>query len=152
MTKGTQNLFRSLVGSSIEFRFSKDTVVSVSQNIRAERERISRDVEAALSVGGSLCIMLLAELTNYYRNGPHYMAVRGAIEMHRYRPAVLDYLLLSVTERAERLYSELSKDAFNKNKDRDLKVLIAKYFLGTYPSRFSYFKGVLLPKERLFVL
>lgn len=150
MTKGTQNLFRSLVGSSIEFRFSKDTVVSVSQNIQVEREKISRDVEAALSVGGNLCIMLLAELTNYYRKESYYMAVRGAIEMRRYRLAVLEYLQLSVTERAERLFSVLSERSFS-DKHRDLKVLVAKYFLGTYPSRFSSFKDVLTREERLFV-
>lgn len=94
--------------------------------------------------------MLLAELTNYYRKESYYMAVRGAIEMRRYRLAVLEYLQLSITERAERLFSALSERSFS-DKHRDLKVLVAKYFLGTYPSRFSSFKDVLTREERLFV-
>lgn len=152
MNKGIKSLYHSLVGSSIEFSFKKKLVnaISIEQNIQAARKRIERDVEDALTVGGKLCVMLLAELTNYYRSEPYYMAVRSAIEMRRYRPAVLDYLQLTVKERAERLYSILS-EKLHGDKNRDLKISIAKYFLGTYPSRLSDFKKLFTREEYMIV-
>lgn len=151
--KRTQNLFPSLVGSSIEFSFKKklSTVTSIEQNIQSARKRIARDVEDALAVGGELCVMLLAELTNYYRKEVYYMAVRSAIEMRRYRPAVLDYLQLDIEERAERLKSSLA-EKLRGDKNRDLKITIAKYFLGTYPNRISEFKKLFTREEYMIVV
>lgn len=152
MNKGIQNLYPSLVGSSIEFSFKKKlaSATPIEQNIQSARKRIERDVEDALAVGGELCVMLLAELTNYYRKELYYMAVRSAIEMRRYRPAVLDYLQLEVSERAERLHSVLSKK-LRGDKNRDLKISITKYFLGTYPSRLPDFKRLLTREEYMIV-
>ena len=105
MSESTQSLFPSLVGTSIEFSFKKKlaNVTTIEQNIASARRKIARDIESALSVGGELCVMLLAELTNFYSRESYYMAVRGSIEMRRYRPSVLDYLQLDVQERADRL-------------------------------------------------
>lgn len=153
MNKGIRNLYPSLVGSSIEFSFKNkvSSAVSIEQNVKSARKRIERDVEEALNVGGELCVMLLAELTNYYRKEIYYMAVRSAIEMRRYRPAVLDYLQLEVQERAERLHSVLS-EKLRGDKNRDLKISIAKYFLGTYPSRLSAFKKLFTREEYMIVV
>lgn len=153
MNKGIKNLYPSLVGSSIEFSFKKKiaNATPIEQNIQSARKRIERDVEDALAVGGELCVMLLAELTNYYRKEIYYMAVRSAIEMRRYRPAVLDYLQLEVQERAERLQSVLS-EKLRGNRNRDLKILIARYFLGTYPSRVKDFKRLLTREEYMIVI
>lgn len=153
MNKGIKNLYPSLVGSSIEFSFKKKiaNATPIEQNIQSARKRIERDVEDALAVGGELCVMLLAELTNYYRKEIYYMAVRSAIEMRRYRPAVLDYLQLEVQERAERLQSVLS-EKLRGDKNRDLKILIARYFLGTYPSRVKDFKRLLTREEYMIVI
>lgn len=152
MNKRTWSLFHSLVGSSIEFSFKKKiaNATPIEQNIQSARKRIERDVEDALAVGGELCVMLLAELTNYYRNEIYYMAVRSAIEMRRYRPAVLDYMKLDVQERADRLKSVLS-EKLRGDRNRDLKVSIAKYFLGTYPSRLPEFKKLFTREEYMIV-
>lgn len=152
MNKRTQSLFQSLVGSSIEFSFKKKVtnVLSIDENIKESRRSISVDVEDALECGGALCVMLLAEMTNYYRNQLYYMAVRSAIEMRRYRPKVLEYLQLSVDERAERLQNVLS-EKLRGDRNRELKVTIAKYFLQTYPSRLSSFRKLFTKAEYLIV-
>lgn len=152
MNKEIQNLYPSLVGSSIEFSFKKKiaNATPIEQNIQSARKRIERDVEDALAVGGELCVMLLAELTNYYRKEIYYMAVRSAIEMRRYRPAILDYLQLEVSERAERLQSVLA-EKLRGDKNRGLKISIAKYFLGTYPSRLPDFKKLFTREEYMIV-
>ena len=147
MNKGIKNLYPSLVGSSIEFSFKKKiaNATPIEQNIQSARKRIERDVGDALAVGGELCVMLLAELTNYYHKEIYYMAVRSAIEMRRYRPAVLDYLQLKVSERAERLQSVLS-EKLRGDKNRDLKISIA------YPSRLPDFKRLLTREEYMIVV
>lgn len=152
MNKGIQNLYPSLVGSSIEFSFKKKVAnaTSIEQNIQSARKCIDRDIEMALAAGGKLCVMLLAELTSYYSKETYYMAVRSAIEMRRYRPAVLEYLQLGVQERAERLQSVLS-EKLRGDKNRDLKLSIAKYFLGTYPSRLPDFKKLFTREEYMIV-
>lgn len=152
MDKGIRNLYPSLVGSSIEFSFKNkvSSAISIEQNVKSARKRIERDVEGALNVGGELCVMLLAELTNYYRKEIYYMAVRSAIEMRRYRPAVLEYLQLDVQKRAERLRSVLS-EKLRGDKNRDLKISIAKYFLGTYPNRLPDFKKLFTREEYMIV-
>lgn len=152
MCEGTQSLYLSLVGSSTEFSFKKKipNVTTLEWNIQSAKERIARDIEVALEIGGELCVMLLAELTNYYRRESYYMAVRSSIRMRRYRPAVLEYLNLEVSERAERLHSVLS-EKLRSDRYRDLKILIARYFLGTYPSRLPEFKPLLTREEYLIV-
>ena len=94
--------------------------------------------------------MLLTELTNYYRKKIYYMVVWSVIEMRRYRPAVLDYLQLEVSERAERLQSVLA-EKLRGNKNVDLKISITKYFLGTYPSRLLDFKKLFTHEEYMIV-
>lgn len=152
MSNRIQSLFPSLVGSSIEFSFKKKvaSVTPIDQNIQSAKKRIERDVEVALSVGGEICVMLLAELTNYYRNEIYYMAVRSSIEMRRYRPAVLDYLNLEVQERADRLKAALS-EPLRGDKNRDAKVEALRYFLSTYPSRLKEFKCLLTREEYMIV-
>lgn len=152
MTERTKSLFPSLVGNSIEFSFRNKLsgATPIEDNIKSARKRIRHDVEEALSVGGELCVMLLAELTNYYRTETYYMAVRSAIEMRRYRPAVLDYLQLDVSERANRLYEVLGEKLYG-DRNRDLKVTIARYFFGTYPSRLPDFKKLFTREEYMIV-
>lgn len=151
MDKRTKDLYQSLVGSSTDYSFKSKltSAVNLEKNIQAARKSIKRDIQEALSIGGNLCVMLLAELTNYYRNETYYMAVRGAIEMRRYRPSVLEYLHEPVQERAERLVAALSSES--KGKVRDLKVSIAKYFLKAYPSRLRDFKKFFTREELMIV-
>lgn len=153
MNKSSMELMRSLVGSSIEFSFKKKLsgAVSVEDNIRSARRHIARDVQEALSVGGELCVMTLAELTYHYMQEMWYMAVRGAIEMRRYRPAVLEYMKLPIYERAERLFNVLSEKR-SHDKNRDLKITALRYFLATYPSRAVDFKKVLTREEYMLVV
>lgn len=153
MDKGTQSLLSSLVGGSIEFSFRKKVTnaTSIDKNIQSARNKIAKDVDTALATGGELCVMLLAEITNYYRRELYYMAVRSAIEMRRFRPAVLEYLQLDVDNRADRLRTILS-EKLRGDKNRGVKVLIAEYFLRTYPSRLSEFKKLLTREEYLIVV
>ena len=152
MNERTRSLAPSLVGSSIDFSFKKKVanVTSTEENIRIARNRISKEVHEALLIGGEVCVMLLAELTNFYRNEIYYMAVRGCIEMRRNRPAVLDYLQLSVDERAERLKTVLAKP-IKGDKGRDVKVSALKYFLMVYPRRTRDFKRLLTREEYMIV-
>ncbi len=152
MNKRTKSLLTSLVGSSIGFSFKNkvSNALSIDDNIKEAKRQICCDVAEALETGGELCVMLLAELTNYYRNQLYYMEVRGVIEMRRYRPRVLEYLQLSVEERSEKLQSILS-EKLRLDRNRELKVTIAKYFLNTYPSRLSSFRKLLTKSEYLIV-
>lgn len=152
MNERSTDLYKSLVGSSTDYSF-KNKVASatpIDQNIASAKKRIKRDIDMALAVGGELCVMLLAELTSFYSKETYYMAVRGAIEMRRYRPSVLEYLKLSVDERAERLH-EVLKESIRKDKNRDLKVTALKYFLSTYTSRITEFRKLLTKEEFLIV-
>lgn len=153
MKDRTKDLFPSLVGSSIEFNFLKKVAnaTPITDNITAAKRRIMRDVKDALAVGGELCVMLLAELTNFYRNEIYYMAVRSSIEMRRFRPAVLDYMGLDVQERADRLKEVLS-EKLRGDKNRDVKITALRYFLSTYPSRAKEFKSLLTREEYLLVV
>lgn len=152
MNKRTLSLLPSLVGCSTEFSFKNkvSNALSIDNNVKEARRQIGEDISEAFETGGELCVMLLAELTNYYRNQIYYMAVRGAIEMRRYRPRVLEYLQLSVEERAEKLQNILS-EKLRIDRNRELKVLIAKYFLNTYPSRLSSFRKLFTKSEYLIV-
>lgn len=153
MNNGIKSLFPSLVGSSIEYSFKKKlaSVTPIEQNIRSAKRRIERDVEMALAVGGELCVMLLAELTSYYSKETYYMAVRSSIEMRRFRPRVLEYMALSVDERAERLQKVLS-EPIRKDKNREIKVEALRYFLSTYVGRINEFKKLLTREEFLIVV
>lgn len=146
MNERIKSLYPSLVGVSTEFRFKDKSATPLDGNIIADRNKIQKDVSKALLHGGKLCVMLLAELTAFYRRETYYMAVRSAIEMRRYRPAVLEYLKLSVDERAKELKNVLSKSRYT-DKDRDLKVSVAKYFLSIYPNRLYDFKKLLTKEE-----
>lgn len=148
MNERIRSLYQSLVGSSTEFSFKNkvSSVTTIENNIKVARERIERDVDSALSVGGKLCVMLLAELTSYYRNTVYYMAVRSSIRMRRYRPLVLEYLKLTVEERSKRLADVLSENVY-RDRNRDLKVTIAGYFLGLYTRRINEFKPLLTHEE-----
>lgn len=152
MNNGIKNLFPSLVGSSIEFKFRNAFVSAntIEENISSAKERISANVKMALSTGGELCVMLLSELTSFYSKEPYYMAVRGSIEMRRYRPAVLDYMQLSVQERAEKLKTVLS-EKLRRDKNRELKIEALRYFVSTYPGRLKEFKSLLTREEFLIV-
>lgn len=152
MNERLRKLFPSLVGASIDYSFKKkfEGALSIEQNIRSERERIERDVEKALSVGGELCVMLLAELTASYVHQPYYMAVRSAIQMRRYRPTVLEYMKLDAEQRAKRLMEVLGKP-LKGDKHRELKVTALRYFLITYPHRTKSFKKLLTREEYLIV-
>lgn len=145
-------LLRSLCGSHTEFSFKNKVanVTTIEKNIEESRKRISKDSDLALSVGGKLAVMLLAELTAFYREEPYYMAVRGAIRMRRYRLRVLDYLRLSVDERATRLMGVLS-EKISGDKNRDLKISALRYFLSIYTSRIKDFKHLLTREEYLIV-
>lgn len=152
MNERIRSLYQSLVGSSTEFSFKNkvSSVTTIENNIKVAKERIERDVDSALSVGGKLCVMLLAELTSYYRNTVYYMAVRSSIRMRRYRPLVLEYLKLTVEERSKRLADVLSENVY-RDRNRDLKVTIAGYFLGLYTRRINEFKP-LLTREEFFMI
>lgn len=153
MDKRTKELYQSLVGASTEFSFKKklSNPLSLEKNIEAAQRKISRDVKTALSVGGKLCIMMLAEITNHYRNEPYYMAVRSYIEMRRYRPTVLEYLSKEVEERADEIRSILS-ESIKGDKNRELKVGILEHFIAVYPSRLSMFKSLITRSEYLQVV
>lgn len=152
MNERIKSLYPSLVGSSTEFSFKKkmSSATPIEQNIRSAKKRIERDVEMALSVGGELCVILLSELTYYYKSEPYYMAVRSSIEMRRYRPAILEYMELDVQERADRLKSILS-ERLRCDKNRDLKIEALRYFLSTYPSRLKEFRRLLTREEYMVV-
>lgn len=146
------DLLYSLVGSSMDFSFKKklDGATPIDRNIAVEKKRIVKNVELALSTGGELCVMLLGELTSYYMKEIYYMVVRSSIEMRRYRPLVLEYLQLSVDERAERL-SERLKDTSLRDKNRDTIFEAVRYFLSTYTGRLKDFKSLLTKEEFLIV-
>ena len=147
-----QELFPSLVGSSTEYSFRKKvaSATPIEQNIRIEKERIERDVEMALYVGGNLAVMLLAELTLYYRRELYYMAVRSSIEMRRYRPVVLDYMKLDSSDRCERLKKVLEEN-IRYDKNRELKVETLRFFLAVHPRYLEEFKRLLTKEEYLIV-
>lgn len=152
MNNGIKDLFPSLVGSSIEFRFRNALVgaSTIEESISSAKKRIASNTKLALSTGGELCVMLLSELTSFYSKEPYYMAVRGSIEMRRYRPAVLEYMKLSVQERADRLKSALS-EKLRGDKNRELKIEALRYFVSTYPGRLKEFKSLLTREEFLIV-
>lgn len=152
MNERTKRLCFSLVGASTEFSFKKkmSCATSIDQNIQSAKRKITNAVTMALDAGGRLCVMLLAELTYFYRSEPYYMAVRSSIEMRRYRPAVLDYMQFGVQERADRLKRVLSEPS-REDKFRDLKIETLRYFLSTYPSRSGEFKKFLTREEFMLV-
>ena len=151
--KNIESLYPSLVGSHIEHSFMRkksDTAErdALERSVISSRAKIKKDIDSAFKTGGELCIILLAELLSYYTKQVYYMGVRSSIELRRYRPTVLEYLReKSVEKRAETLVSILSTVVG----DRDIKVLALKYFLSTYTSRISEFRGLLSKEEFLMV-
>lgn len=144
MSKRIQNLFPSLVGSSIEFSFKRnaDNVATIEKNICLAKSRITKDVSSAFSAGDSLCIALLGELTDFYRQKSYYMAVRSSITMRRFRPKVLQWLELTPTERCEKI-----ADLLSTKSDRELKLTITRYFFGSYPTLGMKLKSYLSKDE-----
>lgn len=147
MKEQTKNLFPHLVGTSIDYSFSKKSPkgADIKKNVSASKERILIDVENALSIGGELCVILLAELYSYYSRQPYYMAVRSSITMRRYRPAVMSYLELTVEERAVKLIGLLKKSF--KDRNRHLKITAVKYFTSVYPNRLKMFREYVTREE-----
>lgn len=153
MDKRTQDLYRSLVGGSIEFSFKKkvDGALSIEKNIQVAKRQIQKGIDLAFSSGGNICVMLLAELTSFYSKQPYYFAVRPCITMRRYRPMVLEYLSQSVDERASRLWDALVKSNL-RDKNREAKVEALRYFLSTYSSRAAEYKTLLTKEEILIIV
>lgn len=151
MNKSSRELFPALVGSHIEFSFSKKVpnVTSLERNIAVAKERIIRDCEIALYAKGVLGIMLLAEMYYHYKQELYFSAVRSTFTFHRLRPKVMGYLSLTVDERADKLYSLLEKTRGNS---RDIIVSALGYFCATYPNRVHYFKRVITKEEYLIVV
>lgn len=155
MDKGIRSLAPSLVGGSIDFSFRKKVsdAIPIDENIRVERKRIIKNVERAFEAGGNLCVTLLAEMTSFYSKELYYMAVRGSIEMRRYRPLVLEYLEKSVEERMEHLIELLSeKPKWHGEDNRDVKIEATRYFLSTYTGRIKFFKPHLTKEEYMIVV
>ena len=142
------DLLKSLVGATMEFRFSdKENSVMYLKTITTERKIIEKDVSTAHRIGGGACLRILAEMLDFYRREAYYMAVRSSIVLKRQRPSVLEYLdTLSVDERCDRLLKDLKKTG-----DREYTLLAVKYFLRSFPSRLKNFKEY-LSKEELFYL
>lgn len=138
----SKDLAKCLVGTHLSFRSKGSEDAFSGVNIATEISFLERESHSALSVGGTPCIMLLAELTAYYRNKPYYMAVRGGIIMHRYRPAVIDYMKLPSEERINRIFSL-------KDIDRDFFLKIVRYFIKNFPSKREVFKASLTHSEYL---
>ena len=81
------------------------------------------------------------------------MAVRGSIEMRRYRPLVLEYLDKSVEERMKNLIRLLEEKPKRRGDDsRDVKIEATRYFLTTYTGRVKFFKPYLTKSEFLIVI
>lgn len=148
MNKSSFEILPSLVGSHIEFSFSKKVanVTSLERNIRLAKERISRNCEKALYAKGLGGIILLAEMYYFYRQEMYFSAVRGSFVFHRLRPRVMEYLALSVDERAEKIYSLLET---LRGESREILTTALGYFCGTYPSRLKDFRRVLTREEYL---
>jgi hypothetical protein len=149
MKESSRNLYPSLVGGSIEFRM-KSAVTPMDGSIRMTRKRIAEHIASAFSVGGKVCILLLGELTSFYTKESYYLAVRGSIEMRRYRPAVLEYLQKSVEERADLLH-QLFTESSKSHKNREFHLIILRYFISVYSGRLSEFKKYLSKEEFLIV-
>ena len=155
MNEGIKSLASSLVGSSIEFSFKKKVsdATPIDENIASEKKRIRKNVEAAFEAGGNLCVTLLAEMTSFYSKEIYYMAVRGSIEMRRYRPLVLEYLNKSVEERMENLIRLLEeKPKRHGDESRGVKIEAVRYFLATYTGRVKFFRPYLTKSEFLIVI
>lgn len=148
MNRSSFEAFPSLVGSHIEFSFSKKVpnVTSLEKNIKLAKERINKNCSLALYAKGLVGVILLAEMYYFYKQEIYFSAVRSSFSFHRLRPKVMDYLSLSVDERAEKLYSLLES---SKREDRDTIINALGYFCGTYPSRLKDFKKVLTREEYL---
>lgn len=143
-------LYRSLIGVSLEFRFTRSDAVGVEKSIEVLRKRLEKETSEALSIGGEKCMMFLSELRNYYQTTPQYIAIRGAIKMGRYRPVVFNYMKLPVNERADRLLKLVLSS--KKDKHRDFIIDILKYFLLTYPHRLEVFKPYISRSEYIYIL
>ena len=140
----SMDLARCLVGTHLAFRSKGSEDAFSGVNFDTEIQFLERESHSALAVGGTPCVMLLAELTAHYRTKPYYMAVRGGITMHRYRPAVIDYMQLSSEERLKRIL-----DLDGLPSDHEVYLKIIRYFCKNYPSKCKAFKDVLSHSDYL---
>jgi len=155
MNEGIRSLAPSLVGGSIDFSFRKKVsdATSIDANIAVEKKRIAKNIELAFNVGGTLCVTLLAEMTSFYSKELYYMAVRGSIEMRRYRPLVLEYLDKTPTERLDHLVGLFEKkDPKWNTLARDAKVEALRYYLSTYKGKAKHFREFLTKEEFMIVI
>lgn len=146
--KRTQELFRYLVGSSIEFRVPKGYEKSL-KSLTGTKTKISENTRLAELAGGVICVSLLGEMANYYRHQTYYPMIRGSIVLGRYHERINDYLDTPTEERAERLIDLLRHE---KPKFRDTIINAIGYFCGIYKSKRDMFSSYLNRSEKLFIL
>lgn len=144
-------LYRSLVGSSIDFSFKKkaDDVQSIEKNIHSAKVRITKSLSLIREAHSSAQVMAMAALLDYYVHQSYYMAVRSCIELRRLRPDVIKYLEEStVEERAQHLRIALEN---TRSKARDVFVEALRYYIMLHPSKLKDFKKYLTKEEFLIV-
>lgn len=146
--KRTQELFRYLVGSSIEFRVPKGCEKPL-KSLTGTKNKIVENTRLAELAGGVICISLLGEMANYYRHQTYYPMIRGSIVLGRYYERINDYLDTPTEERAERLIDLLRHE---KPKFRDTIINAIGYFCGIYKSKRDMFSSYLNRSEKLFIL
>lgn len=140
----SKDFARCLVGTHLAFRSKGSEDAFSGVNLQTEISFLERESQTALAEGGVPCIMLLAELTDHYRTKPYYMAVRGGLVMHRYRPSVIAYMKLSSEERLEK-----TLDLLANLPNHDFALKVARYFVKNFPSKRKEFKSVLTHSEYL---
>ena len=144
-------LYRSLVGSSIDFSFKKksDDVQSIEKNIHSAKVRITKSLSLIREAHSSAQVMAMAALLDYYVHQSYYMAVRSCIELRRLRPDVIKYLNESTAEeRAQHLRIEFEH---TRSKTRDVLVEALRYYIMLHPSKLKDFKRYLTKEEFLIV-
>lgn len=145
-------LYDSLVGVTVDFSFKKkfSDITPIEKSIDTAKRFIEKETGDALMAGGELCIVLLTELTSFYMREPYYMAVRGSIEMRRFRPIVLERMQETIDERENRILNLMDKKGMTKH--RELILTALRYFIKSYPRRITTFKGRLSRNELLTVI
>lgn len=153
------DLYKSLVGNIIQYRFGSNMdsdSPSISRNIKIAKQQIQKNLELAFSYSAKSkisCIMLLAEMYNFYRDQPYYNAVRSSLNLRRDRLSVLEYLHdKTIMCRSSNLCGALASPMCKKDSHfRAVIVEATKYFVGTYPRRLLDFKDLLTREELLYI-
>lgn len=141
MTK-SRNLY-NLAGTTT--RYNCYGVEDANDLIPKELDNIHRDLGVALRTNGLYCIMVMAEMLNYYRKQPYYTQVRSSIKRERYNADILEYLNLDTDNRQARMLKPLGMKI--KDIERDAVLTALKYFLAVYPNRKINYKEVLTREE-----